>query len=327
MRLRNKVRAGWAIFKSHIFDTKTPVSVVLMSNDSCNLKCKYCAIWKTKRRQMTTKELLDLVDELADMGCVRISIFGGEPLVRDDIGQIVDHIHKRGINVGLGSNGILVPKKIDQLKDLDHLHISLDGPEEYHDIQRGKGSHAAAIRAIKAGKEAGLTVWTMTVLTRHNLHVVDYMLDLADEHDMIAYFHPVSPRADSGPYVRDLVPPLDAYRGTIDLILKRKAEGRRVGNSTTALNYFLHFPQQTIDFRCWAGKLFCHIDANGDVFGCLENKDKSPPNNLLDKGFRKAWDEITMGPCPGCWSYSTSDFNFLFSLEPHVIWNTLKLTR
>jgi MoaA/NifB/PqqE/SkfB family radical SAM enzyme len=327
MRASSKARAALAVLRAHLTGAKTPLSAVLMSNDSCNLKCRYCAIWRRERRQMTTQEVLGVVDDLADMGCVRLSIFGGEPLLRKDIGLVVSHARARGLHVGLGSNGVLVPSRVHELRGLDILHISIDGPREAHDRVRGKGSFDAAVRAIEAARSEGITVWTMTVLTRHNLDVVDEVLDLADRYGMVAYFHPVSARADSGDHVRELLPEPEALRRTLGLILRRKREGRRVGNSPAALEYFMGFPRPSRDIACWAGRLFCHIDANGDVFGCLENKDKSPPNSLLEKGFRRAFEEIRCASCNGCWSYSTSDFNLLFSLDPRVVWNTLKLTR
>ena len=119
MRLKNKLKAAVSIVNYKMFRKRTPLAVCWLVTNRCNFKCSYCKIWKEKTRETPTKDALSLIDQLAELGTQRLSIFGGEPLLRKDIGKIIDHAVDSGLFTGLGSNGLLVPKKINLLKKLD----------------------------------------------------------------------------------------------------------------------------------------------------------------------------------------------------------------
>ena len=96
MNTTTKINSFKSIFNYYLFNKKTPLSVVLLITDKCNSRCKYCEIWNRNEEEMTTKQVYSLIDDLSDMGAQKFSIFGGEPLLREDIGKIIG---KRGHNV------------------------------------------------------------------------------------------------------------------------------------------------------------------------------------------------------------------------------------
>lgn len=63
----------------------------------CSALCSYCSSPMQPARELETWEILALIDELARGGMARVGLTGGEPLLRDDIGHIVDHCADRGI--------------------------------------------------------------------------------------------------------------------------------------------------------------------------------------------------------------------------------------
>ena len=54
---------------------------------------------------MTTREVFRLFDEIAAMGTIRIGLWGGEPLIRDDIGDILEYGKKKGFYITMDTNG------------------------------------------------------------------------------------------------------------------------------------------------------------------------------------------------------------------------------
>jgi MoaA/NifB/PqqE/SkfB family radical SAM enzyme len=154
-----------AIIKNRLLGARQPLSVSYTVTNRCNKKCAYCKVWDTKEKELGTEEALGIIDELGEMGCQRLGLTGGEPLLRKDIGEIIGRAKEKGIFTGLVTNGSLVPKRIEELKELDLLQVSLDGPKEVHDKHRGKGAYKEAIKAIRIARENDMRVWVTTVLT------------------------------------------------------------------------------------------------------------------------------------------------------------------
>jgi len=167
---------------------KFPLMVTMSLTDKCNFRCHYCDLPHMNRDEMSTADWHRAIDELADAGMMRVSIMGGEPLMRKDVGEIVDHLKARGINVAMNTNGWYFAQKLDVIAKLDLVCITLDGPKELNDSQRHAGAHDRVLEAIDLAKSVGVKVITMTVLTRGALDTVDYVLDVARAKGVRAFF-------------------------------------------------------------------------------------------------------------------------------------------
>ncbi len=113
----------------------------------CNLRCSYCSAWRDKTPEMTTREALATIAQLSDLGCRFVGFAGGETLMREDAGTIVDACADAGMKVSIQSNGVLFPEKVDSLGRVSEMQFSLDGPPEVNDPIRGEGVHDAVVRA------------------------------------------------------------------------------------------------------------------------------------------------------------------------------------
>jgi MoaA/NifB/PqqE/SkfB family radical SAM enzyme len=93
------------------------------------------------KKEMTTKHIKSLIDQIADMGIVSLSFTGGEPTLRKDLPELIYYSGEvNNLITGLASNGYLLPKilKKDGLKGLDYILLSLDFPRpEIHNQIRG----------------------------------------------------------------------------------------------------------------------------------------------------------------------------------------------
>jgi len=127
MRLMNKLHIAKSVLLVNLFNKKTPINVMWRINNRCNSRCTYCNIPHRKQKEPTTSQILNLIDQMKKAGTQRIGFVGGEPLVRNDMEEIIEYCKTKGIYTTMVTNGYLVPNNISLLKKLDHLIISFDG--------------------------------------------------------------------------------------------------------------------------------------------------------------------------------------------------------
>ena len=157
------------------------------STGACNARCKYCNVDATGKhapKELTTKEALHLVDEVHDFGVRWFGIKGGEPLMREDIFEIVTYAKSLGLNVCLLTNGCFVDGKIydNLVKNQVWTSVSIDGPEEINDQLRGKGSYKKALAAIQKLSQGKILNGLACAITTINYKYLDHVAELADQY-------------------------------------------------------------------------------------------------------------------------------------------------
>jgi len=170
-------------------EVKPPFLVSYSITTKCNLACKHCYSEATEDcapDELTTEEALRLIDDLAGWGIGLLVFDGGEPLLRDDLLEIVSYASKKGIVTGVGSNGSFIDKKMARKMaeaGVQSASISIDGGNaETHDSFRGKpGSFQEALRGASALRMGGLPLQFNMVIRKGALSQVPDMLKLAVE--------------------------------------------------------------------------------------------------------------------------------------------------
>ncbi|MBI5282624.1 MAG: radical SAM protein [Candidatus Solibacter usitatus] len=153
----------------------------------CNLRCIHCRASATELMSpddLSTRECLDIVDQLASYAPFILVLSGGEPLWRRDVFEIAKHAVSRGIRVALATNGTLVDEAMaDRIKDagIVRVSISLDGADRItHDSFRGHdGAFEAAIRGLHYLQELGISTQINTTVSKHNAHQLPEVVELA----------------------------------------------------------------------------------------------------------------------------------------------------
>ena len=122
----------------------------------CNSRCTMCYTWKhpsNKEDEIRPEDLLSLPR------MVRLNITGGEPFLRDDLGEILDVVKKKAKRVVISSNGFLTKRTLDVMNKHSDvgIRISVDGIGETHDSIRGvKGAHQKTIETLKGLRALGV---------------------------------------------------------------------------------------------------------------------------------------------------------------------------
>ena len=128
---------------------------------ACDQKCLHCGSrgGKPRRDELTTREALDLVAAIAELGALEVTLIGGEAYLRRDWSAIAAEVVRCGMQCSMVTGG----RHFDAGRaaeaaaaGIDNVSISIDGIGATHDQQRGPGSFAAAVTALRHLRAAGV---------------------------------------------------------------------------------------------------------------------------------------------------------------------------
>ena len=311
------------LLQAKLLKRKRPLVVGWAVTDQCNRKCAYCSIWRRPDRDLPTDRILRVVDDLAQAGTLRISFTGGEPLLREDMGEIIRYAHEKGIETKMNSNGALVGEKKQVLRYLDMLTLSLEGPAEIHDAIRGRGSFEEVREALETARKHHVRTGLATVLTSINLDAVDFILDIARQEACRVLFQPATPLRLGGSGENGLAPPVAPYRATIKrLIDKKKAGDDCIANSLAGLAHLARWPEAA-RMTCACGRISCRIEPDGTVLYCSRESLPLKPKNCVQVPFRDAFENLVPVACTDCWCAGRVELNLAFSLSLPAMINQL----
>lgn len=310
----------------YLFGRRYPLSVTFIATYRCNFRCAYCGVPQDRSTdELSTGEVFSMIDQLCRRGLRRLGLNGGEPLLRQDIGEIIAYAQKRDIVTTLFTNGWLVKDNIEKLKKLDLLLVSFDGPPQAHDLQRQAGSYDKAMEAVQLARQAGINVWTNSVISRHNAGHIDFILAKAAEYGFKATFQPVYfyAHASTKDKIDLLSAPKEEYIAAIEKIIRSKKQGGPVMHSLRYLEHIKDPHWQSNKRRCWAGRFYFAITPDGAVAPCYPVFTCRQWPNGRNMGYGKAISSIGAFSCGGCFCMLAEN-DFFFSLKPDVVFNMLR---
>jgi radical SAM protein with 4Fe4S-binding SPASM domain len=197
----------------------------------CNLRCIHCYARATDQEApdiLSTAEARAMIDSAADFGCPVMLFSGGEPLMREDVFELMRHAASRNMRTTLSTNGTLITREMArELKTcrMGYVGISLDGLEDTHDkFRRHKGCFKEALNGLENCKAEGLRTGLRITLTRHNYRDVPAILDLLVERGIqrACFYHLVYTGRGSELIEEDL--DHDQTRETMDIIIEKTLE-------------------------------------------------------------------------------------------------------
>jgi radical SAM protein with 4Fe4S-binding SPASM domain len=280
-----------------------PFLVVWDFTHKCNLGCRHCYSNSgvPSKDELTTKEALMVVDQLADFGVTALAFSGGEPLTRNDFFEIAAHAVKRGLYVSVATNGTLLTKEnVKRLKKIgvNYIEVSIDGAtSKSHDSFRGvPGAFDKAVEGLKTAVKEDLCACIATTATKNNLEEIPEILDLAAEigAERFTYFNFIPTGRGKGIRKEDLSP--EEREKLMCYLLERILKGNKVTILTTAPQLarvalqcqsgkgeiamsMAHMQTAKVSKRagaladfiggCGAGRLYCSISPQGDVHPCV----------------------------------------------------------
>ncbi len=321
-----------------------PALGTLMVTYRCNFHCAMCdmplkAATKTRsgETEFSTERFKEIIREFATLGIPGIGFTGGEPLLREDIFDLLAETKRLGMITHLNTNGwLLDDAAADRIIEtgVDSVNVSLDGAiATTHDrIRRAVGSFDRAVQAVErlvTRKKTGgghVRIKTVAVIDETNLDEVPQMFSLA---------------ADLGTDCIELIP-RQPFAGAatgraadtellarVDRLVQWLTTERHpvpIENSPRHLRLFRNsFAGEPSPLRCSAGYTSLAVDCYGNVFPCVPwiNWGKTT-GTVSAAGLSELWHSAAyqhernkVTACRDCYLNCQTELNLLFDLRGH----------
>jgi len=163
---RPMFRALKGLVKSQLMPYPFPVAMTFAVTYKCQLNCEHCSAGKHFNKdkiELSTDEAKKLIDDAQKLGVTIIAFTGGEPLLRDDIFELISYVDQRKAMPVMFTNGqYLTDENVDKLADagLYSIFLSIDNPnpEEHNRLRGMPGLFDIAIEGLKRLKSKGIFV-------------------------------------------------------------------------------------------------------------------------------------------------------------------------
>lgn len=285
----------------------------------CNLRCRFCEYWKDPGKEMSTPEILRMLDDAKSFGIGVYNAWTAEPLMRQDLPEILQYAKGLGLITSLITNGKLLARRVHELDDLDYLSVSVDGIDSYKEL-RGIDLQDV-FRGIRAAGTAGHEVLMNCVISGKNVDELEDLVCLAEELGAQISFEPLneSPGIAKEVWEELGIRDLPKFQKAIDRLVELKKSGAPIINSITYLKMIRSLKPE---FRCHASYIIMHVTADGTIECCRSQK--APLGRVSDgllnvwKGSRKKLKKIA-GECEGCLFFGYVENSLLYDMVPEVM--------
>lgn len=325
-------------YKNKKYLSKSPVLYNLFWETTlrCNAKCKHCGSRAGENvkieDELTTEEIKNTFKSIAektDATKILINVTGGEPLVRQDLFEVMKYATDLGFHWGITTNGMLINNEIiQQMKDtkLATMSISLDGLEKSHDEFRGvKGAYKIVLENIEKLKQDKFLhcFQITTVVNKLNINELEEMYkvmqDLEVDSWRVINMDPIGRANDNSNLALDK----NDYKYLFNFINEKRK------NSKFEITYGCsHFLGMNLEkelrknmFFCMTGFTTASILYNGDIYVCpnVERRKELIQGNIRNDDFLDTWNnkfkwfrdlnKLKSQKCKNCedWKYCRGD--------------------
>lgn len=253
--------------------------------ERCNLRCKHCYMEeKFLKNELSLEKLFKVLDNYLKLvkkweiprQKTRISITGGEPLVRKDFFKFLERCyqHKDLTKYGILTNGILINNElVKRFKKLevDYVQVSLEGMKTNNNYIRGEGTFKKIVKAVEILVKGGIDVGISVTLTKKNIGDIKSLVKLAKELGVttlgLRRFVPIG----RGEGIKNLILPVQDVK---KLYLYIAEENKELFRSNSKLKIGMGCEDGILAQEgypvngCVAGYSSVTILPNGDVYPC-----------------------------------------------------------
>jgi len=265
-----------------------PLSVQLDVTYRCNERCVHCYLDHEDHGEMTTAEIKDLLDQMAEAGVFILTLSGGEIFLRKDFFEILEYARlERQFCVKLKTNAIMIrEQEAARIREIgvESIQISIYSHRaEVHDaITLVPGSLQRSLNAARFLKSQGLRVIFANVLMVHNLQDYQGVRQLADEMGIESTLDPT------------ITPMMDGDRSVLSLGIRQdtlkavfRDEGL-VGDVDEFCTIAAPEDENALAaLPCSASHTTCYVSPYGDVFPCVQFP--LPTGNVREQKFLDIW--------------------------------------
>lgn len=284
------IRSGAKLLNSMRYGIVYPGMATLAITGNCNCACTHCIGGFNKGDDISAKQWIEGMRTLSELGVFVYLFLGGEPMMKEDLPEIISGIDQNKSIPVVFTNGSLIEERIDSLKQagLNRVFVSIDYASEKHDKNRNhKGLFTKICRGIEAIKRRGMMVGLSTYTDKERFEngSLQSIIDMASEYKVDEVFMIDSLPAEC---VTKLQPK------TSSDIESEKAIDRwieQLWQSPDAPGiYWYKYVRSINSCGCFAGRSGLHISNNGDINPCFSIMDKF--GNITEGNIKQSWLEM-----------------------------------
>lgn len=305
-----------------------------------------CDIPLDRKEELSTLQWKQVIRDASVAGARTIVFSGGEPLLREDIFELISYVKNNSLNACITSNGYsiddVVASRLSQA-GVDVVNISIEGPRDIHDNLRGYGAFDKAVLALENLKKYGVETTVATIVSIWNYKYLSYVVKLARDYAATTIkFQPFNRiflrnRHDSDNFLIS-----ECEIGTVAQVMSEAVKlCDAYGIATNPRTYLekipLYLGEKNIDsnFGCDALWMSCSINCQGEIYPCwVLVEDDKLIGTVREDSFLHIWDSqrrrslierINREGCPVC-MMSCYDKNFgAESIERRIEMNVKRL--
>jgi MoaA/NifB/PqqE/SkfB family radical SAM enzyme len=266
----------------HAIGRPVPETISIEVTRRCDAKCDHCLI-KEGEGELSREDIMRTIDQALDMGACIVTFTEGDPLLREDIFELIRHVDPEKAVVNLFTPGLdMTLEKAVKLREAGLYNLIIGvysaNPEE-HDLVRGVvGAHAKALQAIDIALQTGLLVTMSCHIKAGQVDRISDLYDLAAKlgvHELSIWEGmPKTPEEKLTLIERekivDLYKKINTTQGGPRLFANTYFEGKLLG--------------------CMAGRRWLHVAVDGSVRACPYLKESYA--NIMDSSLKDAWKAI-----------------------------------
>jgi len=172
--------------------------VVYNCTSRCNLRCLHCYSFSEHNHcsnELTTAQAKRLLSALAEVNCPVVLFSGGEPLLRNDLFDLLAEAKQLALRTVISSNGTSIDSaaagKLAGL-GVSYVGISIDGDQSFHDaFRQSAGCFKAALAGVENCQKAGLKTGLRFTITKQNANKIPAVFDIAASANIrrICFYH------------------------------------------------------------------------------------------------------------------------------------------
>ena len=272
----------------------------------CNAKCEHCGSscgYKQPKDEISAEHLKLALKNIANnykASEIILNVTGGEPLMRQDLFEIMSYANKLGFHWGMTSNGILINdeviKKMNET-NMETISISLDGLKETHEnFRKVPGSFDKIISNIKKLQSVPSIkiVQVTTVANKKNIHELEEIYELMKKIGIISWrvlnVDPIGRAKDN----KEILLDRDEYQYLFEFIKKKRNENIMKVEYGCSHYLGIDLEKEIRDtyFTCLTGITVASILSNGDISVCpnVERSPKFVQGNITEDEFVDVWE-------------------------------------
>ncbi|RZN61283.1 radical SAM/SPASM domain-containing protein [Methanonatronarchaeum sp. AMET6-2] len=267
-----------------------PQNITIMVTDRCQCDCRHCLVSdmiNQDKEQLETNEIKRTIDQALDLGVSQVLFEGGDPLLREDLPELVNHVDDRATTMVV-TNGInLDRKKAGLLSDagLNYLNFSLDSPypDEHNEFRKNKSAYRGVMNGLKIASEKDILSAVLYVATPKNINreTIEDLIELCISKNVFELM--IEEVVDTGNW---------SDKNTLTKQDKediKKMQQDLIKRDRRLLTRFYRLREPDC-FGCFAGKRWVYISPGGEVMPCMHTPITF--GNIKKNSLKSIWREI-----------------------------------